>query len=159
MSCKDDFCTLLDKGDYKYENIDDSHVVLRFIGPKARDITIHIYFEKDEKLNCELVALRCYSFSIIPYNKSATLGRAKVIEKFNELNSRYRWVRFFVDNDDDCVCVAADCVAIGGEESIKLTVFQRVMRLAHIYDEAYPQIMRTIWADEPEDNQEVKQDG
>ncbi len=61
----------------------------------------------------------------------------------NELNHKFRWVKFYIDNDGD-VMVDADCILdmdTCGQECLEI-----MQRTANIANEAYPVLMRGIWS-------------
>lgn len=61
----------------------------------------------------------------------------------NELNNQYRWVKFYVDSDNE-VTVSGD--AILDEDSAGPECFEIVIRYIGIIDEVYPNIMKILWA-------------
>ena len=68
---------------------------------------------------------------------------AKGLITCNELNAKYRWVKFYLDKDKD-VCVSLDAYIdehTVGEECLNL-----VRRMINISDEAYPLFMKALWA-------------
>lgn len=61
----------------------------------------------------------------------------------NAFNSRFRWVRFYIDEDGELTC---DVDAVITDESCPEACTELVYRMASIVDTAYPEIMKTIWA-------------
>lgn len=94
-----------------------------------------IVFSKDST-SCELQILDIVQ-------KVPDDHRVKVIEALNRLNSSYRWVKFYLSDDgsitasDDAVIDLDTC----GEE-----VDRCLMQLVGIVDEAYPEIMKAVYA-------------
>ena len=80
--------------------------------------------------------------------RSFRFARAKedcfvdVLKTCNELNTRFRWVKFSVDHDYD-VNVEIDCIV--NEETAGEVVLELVQRLCSIADDAYPELMRAIY--------------
>ena len=60
------------------------------------------------------------------------------------MNDKFRWVKFYVDESDNTVSLATDAVitsATCGE-----VIYELVLRMASIGDDAYPEFMRALWA-------------
>lgn len=100
----------------------------------AESVSVFLFLDKD---GCSLNAK---SFSI------AKVPAAKLMDVYvllNELNEEYRWVKFFIDSDNE-VTVSGDAIideATAGEEAYEI-----VQRYVGIIDEVYPRIMKVIWA-------------
>jgi hypothetical protein len=61
----------------------------------------------------------------------------------NALNQKFRWVKFYIDNDGD-VMVDADCILdmdSCGQECLEI-----MQRTASIANEAFPIIMKELWS-------------
>lgn len=84
------------------------------------------------------VSMRIYGLVKTPENK-----RAAVLKACNELNSKYRYAKFDVDKDLD-VNVEYDIARNNG--ALAETVMEIIVRFHKIIDDAYPMLMRTIWA-------------
>ena len=85
------------------------------------------------------VGLRCFNVCNIPENKVVNL-----YEVCSKLNERYRWIKFFVDENDNTITAADDAIVqaeTSGEEVLDL-----VRKMIHIVDEAYPEIMKSLWS-------------
>lgn len=65
-----------------------------------------------------------------------------VLKTCNELNTRFRWVKFCIDEDKD-INMEIDCIV--NEETAGEVVLELVRRLCGIADEAYPEFMKTIY--------------
>lgn len=84
------------------------------------------------------VAIRCMGFLSVNEEQFP-----QALLCCNGLNQRMRWVKFYVDDDLD-INIEDDAIVddvTGGKE-----IFELVMRMAAIADEAYPEINRAIWA-------------
>lgn len=96
-------------------------------------VTIRAVFDD----NGHTVAIRCFR-----------LARAKedrfvdVLKTCNELNNRFRWFKFTIDNDSD-INMEIDCIV--NEETAGEVVLELVQRLCNIVDEAYPELMEAIY--------------
>ena len=96
-------------------------------------VTIRAVFDD----NGHTVAIRCFR-----------LARAKedrfvdVLKTCNELNNRFRWFKFSIDNDSD-INMEIDCIV--NEETAGEVVLELVQRLCNVVDEAYPELMEAIY--------------
>lgn len=85
------------------------------------------------------VAMRVYNFIRFDETKLSA-----VIAAVNSLNAKFRYIKFIVDTDDNSITISWDfpvrCNNIG-DTAVEMTI--RLMRMA---DEAYSELMRTIWA-------------
>ena len=59
------------------------------------------------------------------------------------MNAQYRWVKFYIDGDQDIACQSDALVDI---ESVGSECLQMVERMVGIMDEAYPEFMKAFWA-------------
>lgn len=67
----------------------------------------------------------------------------KIYKVINEINQKFRWVKFYMDKDGD-VMVDADCILdmeTCGQECLEI-----MQRTANIADSAYPILMKEIWS-------------
>lgn len=67
---------------------------------------------------------------------------AQMLLAINKNNCNFRWVKFYLDKDNDVIC-EADAIldaSGGGKECVEV-----VMRMASIVDDAYGDYMRAIW--------------
>ncbi|MBQ9000879.1 MAG: YbjN domain-containing protein [Eggerthellaceae bacterium] len=67
---------------------------------------------------------------------------SKMLLILNECNHKFRWVKFYLDNDND---VVANGDVIFNEQNAGEACIELVMRTASIIDDAYPEIMKGIW--------------
>ena len=131
--------TLERKGFKHHDIIEDSEndMVIVPMGFQLENtmFTISVYFEND----ASHVALRC--FDLLKVNDQQF---AQAVLCCNDLNKNVRWVKFYVDPDDNKVSVEDDAIVnegTAGEEIVEL-----VLRMAAIADNAYPDLNRAIWA-------------
>ena len=68
--------------------------------------------------------------------------RADVLEMLNYINANYRYVRFFV-GENDSVCAACDVPKTA--QDVPATAVELFVRLSQMVDECYPYIMRSMW--------------
>lgn len=83
------------------------------------------------------VAVRCFRLAHAKEDRFID-----VLKICNELNNRFRWVKFVIDKDND-INVEIDCIV--NEETAGEVVLELVQRLCSIVDEAYPELMKTIY--------------
>ena len=67
---------------------------------------------------------------------------AKMLLVLNECNHKFRWVKFYLDDDND---VVSNGDVIFNEQNAGEACIELVMRTASIIDDAYPEIMKGIW--------------
>ena len=96
-------------------------------------VTIYVYFDDDGKS----VHLCTSVIASIPEEKTA-----EIFQVINDLHCRLRWVRFYLDKDNDLVA-DADLIIDGVYAGAMCT--ELVQRTASIIDDAYPDIMKTLW--------------
>jgi len=129
------FLNYLDSKGIKYDDRDEFHVVVPYSGDNIRSIRIHVSFDKDGDGMIQMYAWDIGKFDGDKY--------AKGLIACNELNSKYRWVKFYLDRDKD-VCVSLDAYideATVGQECLSL-----VRRMVNISDEAFPVFMKALYA-------------
>ena len=119
-----------------YERTESRNEAIKvsYRGDNAESVSVIIFFDEDgESINAK-------SFSI------AKVPSAKLMDIYvllNEINHEYRWVKFYVDSDDE-VTVSGDAIineTTAGEECLEI-----IHRYVGIIDEVYPRIMKVIWA-------------
>ncbi len=63
----------------------------------------------------------------------------------NELSRKYRYLKFTLDKDDGAVSAQYDFPVALPEEALGKVAIEFAIRFSKIIDDAYPQIMRSIW--------------
>ncbi len=97
------------------------------------EVDILIVFEDDR-----VVSLSCFNICQVPENK-----KKDIYEVCSDMNSEYRFVKFYVDEDDNTVTAETDAIItpeVAGEK-----VFRLVELMPAVIDEAYPYFMRKLW--------------
>ena len=96
--------------------------------------TTKIFFSGDDGTSLSLYMI----FETIPEEKLADL-----IFLCNTLNSEYKWIKFYVDKDNDLVLQEDAILSVDdtGEEA-----FELLLRMVKLADELKPQIMKAIYA-------------
>ena len=135
MSFKSEYMKAMDRKGIKYTDVDEFRVRVSYSGDNTNKIDVNVIFDKDGE---GLVALRCWSFGKVPEGK-----RGALLEACNKLNSDYRWVKFYIDDDGD---IATSLDAVIDIDTVGPEVIQLVSRMVSIYDGAYPTLMKATWA-------------
>ena len=117
---------------YTVDNEFKLHVV--FNADNAPSITVNVIFDKDGEGKVRFVV---WSIGKFPESK---LGAGMVA--CNALNAKYRWVKFYIDSDDEG-CAEMD--AIVDEDTAGEECHELLYRVVNIVDEAYPEIMRALY--------------
>ena len=111
-----------------------SVVVCGFNGKNNAVYDVFMIFDEDNVG----VSLRVFRLVAVPEDRTN-----KIYDVVNDLNLRFRWVKFFCDHDsyvnvqEDATLNEADC----GKTCVRM-----MMRAVAIIDAAYPDLMRAIWA-------------
>ncbi len=116
-----------------FTDFNDQQVRIVYSGNNLKSIPIHISFDEDGDRDCELFCLEIANFS-------DKVGEGLVL--CNDLNEKYRWVRFYLDSDNDLV-VAAD--GDFSENFVCDDNLVNIQRLVNAIDLAYPQIAQELW--------------
>ena len=123
----------------KYTSVEDSQrpmIKLSFGGGdfSFTHVMIHVIFDNDGT-SAQIITS---PIAGVPAEKMAQLLFA-----LNECNHRFRWVKFYLDEDNDII---ADTDLIFTEQNAGEACFELVMRTASIVDDAYSTIMKEIWS-------------
>lgn len=123
----------LDSEGLKYQEVDPGRAVRVGFShmPNAGAVGVIVFMDEDDAS----IALR--SFNLVTLDDAVKPAMYKVC---SDLNAQYRWMKFYVDEKDNTITVAADAVTqldSVGEETMEL-----VARMVRIIDEAYPTLMR-----------------
>ena len=70
---------------------------------------------------------------------------AKGYEIVNSLNQKYKYAKFTMTKDGD-ICAEYDFPTTIKEEAVGTIAVEIVLRFAQIVDEAYPEIMQSVWS-------------
>ena len=107
------------------------------VGWNINGTSIDVFFVIDE--DDAHAHLRGLNFVTVPEDKTERMY--KVV---NKLNDEYNWVKFIVDEEHATIAARDDAVIhldSCGEECYEL-----MMRMVGIVQEAYPEIMKALWA-------------
>lgn len=134
MKFKKRFISDLEREGIKFTDVDENRVKISYRADNSDDITILVVFDKDDD---GIVAFKCWSFG-----KAPSRNRGTLLECCNSLNAKYRWVKFFIDDEDD---ITADADAIVDLDTVGAECIQMVKRMVNIIDESYPLLMKACW--------------
>lgn len=135
FSYKQAFMAYMEQQGVKYRDKDEFVVTVTYTGDNLKTIPIYVFFDKDGD---GLVQLACWEICNFSEDKQA----AGLI-CCNQLNSKYRWVKFYVDSDRD---TRAEMDAIIDPQTVGAECLSLVRRMVNIVDEAYPTLMAARFA-------------
>ncbi|MBR7112210.1 MAG: YbjN domain-containing protein [Clostridia bacterium] len=133
LLCATIFINYLEEKELKYTvNVDDDgDVIVDF--PYQGKITKCIFTGDDGQY------LSLYQiYESVPLDK-----QAEMILLCNELNTAYKWVTFYVDDDSDLILHSDNILCPDCADDV---AFERLLRLVNIADECKPKIMKTLYA-------------
>ena len=104
------------------------------VNGKMTQVDFHFFFDQDG----HAFTMRIFKLFAIPIDK-----RLQIMELMNTVNKEYRWIKFFID-EENWMNVQADAVA-NGENAGKIGM-ELLLRSMNIIDSVYPRFMHEIWA-------------
>ena len=129
-------CKYLDSKGWRYQPSSDGTIIKSgFSGKNAQRIDCYIRVEEERNE----IHLRTFNYVNVPEEKKANMYKL-----CSQMNKRYSWVKFYVDDEDNTVTLADDAVvdpSTCGDEAYGL-----MFRMLLICDDAYPEFMRTLYA-------------
>lgn len=140
LSSTKQFIELLDAKGTKYtmeaptKNGKDVMTV-SYRGDNMNSIRCTLFFDAD----CESVALRVFNIVKIPDGKLDSMFAA-----VNAINNRFRFAKFCIDTDDNTVQAEIDG-AFRSQDAGEITR-ELLLRVVNICDDAYPDLMKALWA-------------
>lgn len=124
-----------DEKKLKYSELDEVALRVGFDYENVKNLSVFVIFDKDGEGKVQMVTSPLGTFK----GEKTVTGLTIV----NQLNNTYRWVKFMLNDSQDLI---ARVDAIIAPETVGPEVFELVLRSANIIDEAYPDIMRALWA-------------
>ena len=103
-------------------------------GENIQNARVIMNFDEDGRY----VSLRSYNLCKFEDSKKAAMYKV-----CSELNASYKWVKFYVDEDDNTITCQDD--AIIQLDSAGPECFELLLRMFKIMDDCYPVMMKTIW--------------
>ncbi len=125
----------LEQLDIKFTDLDEYVLRVSYTGDNLKTIPITIYFDEEGE---PIVQMKCWSITSFKDEKFDS-----GVAVCNELNKRFRWVCFYLDDDCDVVAMLD---AYFDEESCGSICTRLIHRMVSIIDEAYPTLMETLWS-------------
>ena len=117
----------------RYEDVREFVLKITYTGANFSTIPIYIYFDEDGDAN---IAVKSWNVANFAGQRDAAIVLC------NELNEKYRWVKFYVDEDAD---VVAELDAMIPEQNCGPVCMNVVRRVTSVVDDAYPFFMRELW--------------
>lgn len=126
----------LEEHEVAYTVLGDNEEVIsvKFKADNKESIEIKLIFN-DENTN---VAFKSFNICKVAENK-----KPMIYKICNSLNEKYRWAKFYIDEDDNTITV--DCDALVQPDYCGRVCLELIYRLVNIIDGAYPDIMRGLW--------------
>lgn len=132
------FIQALDQRGTKYttRTMDNGKDLVKVVyrGENADSITVNLVFNAD----CEDVAVRSFSICKIPETKIPA-----IMLKLNDLNARFRWLKFYMDSDNE---ITAEMDAVITPVTAGPVCVELMLRSVNIIDDAYPELMKALWS-------------
>jgi len=131
---KEEFLRFLQEKSIRCTEPDEQSVRVVWQGAGIYSLPVVMRFDGDGK---PIATADCYEICHIPPEKRDVMS-----ECCNVLNERYRWVKFFVDEDGDMVTEIAIPLPPDGTGRFCMDM---MLELRDITDHAYPFIMTALW--------------
>ncbi|MBO4899520.1 MAG: YbjN domain-containing protein [Lachnospiraceae bacterium] len=130
------FMAYMESQDMKIHLIDEEHNLLRAgLGLENTQLVVYFQFDPDDTS----AHIEGREFAQIPKDQVE-----KVYKICNSLNDSYRWVKFVWDEEAQDLCCRVDAVL--QLDSCAQEMYELMARTAGIVDDAYPKIMKALWA-------------
>lgn len=124
---------------YEIEERGSDSLVIALL--KLKYTNVHMCFISSDDDND--VALRIFRFVSLPQSRAH--ARARLLEAVNCVNGQYRFVKFFLDSDND-VSVMLDYPV--STENVNRLTLECIIRTRNILDSAHSIFMKAIWSTE-----------
>ena len=127
----------MDSKSMRYQESNDGKVLKVGIGglKNKGSVDILVFFDDDDTS----VGIRCFNICSVPENK-----KQDIYKVCSQQNHRFRWVKFYVGSEDNSVSAEDDAVI--QPESCGEEIFELILRMAGVVDEAYPIFMKALWS-------------
>ena len=135
-SFKDLFVDFLKEHDIKFRDLDERAVRLSFHSDTVPNgVTVYVIFDAEDNNGVHFTAR---DFAIVPKDKYAA-----VLLACNEANAKYRWVKFYINDDLEIVL---DEDAVIDRSSVGQECAEVAFRISDILDDAYGSFMKAIYS-------------
>ena len=126
----------LDQKGVKYTNPKDDVIKIVYNCDNISSVPVNLFFDNDGD---PYVSLRCWEITSV----KDVSKRVTAILACNNIHTQWRWVKFYLDDDNDIVAQLDAHLSLtnAGEECHTL-----VLRMVNIIDDVYPNLMKAIWA-------------
>lgn len=114
---------------------DREAVTVIYSSENIPSIRMRFFFDQD----CRDVAIRVFDLVKVPEAKTDAL-----IKAVNAVNRRFRFAKFVLDTDDNSVQAEMD--AVFRSHDVGDICLELMARCVNICDEAYPGLMKALWA-------------
>lgn len=129
------FKNKLDEKDLPYRELDNGVMEIIQSGENLQSIRVVIGFDEETS---NRPWFKCYNLGRFEGDKYAA-----GLLVCNSCNKKYRWIRFYLDKDNDAV---AGMDAIVSAETLFDEMIELIVRMIKVVDEVYPQFMKACWA-------------
>ena len=132
---KDKYVQYMQEKGVKFQDLDERAVRVTYSGENMKSIPVIVAFSKD---GSNKVQLSCFDVGKFGGDKMAS-----GLITCNAMNAKFRWVKFYLDSDND-VRVEAD--AIVDMDTVGEECHELLLRTVSIVDDAYPEFMKALWS-------------
>ena len=133
---KEQFVAYMDDHNIKYTSFDERTVQLGFRSDVVpQGLKVVVVFDKENK--------NAAHFMVKGFAKAQEGNFGAVLLALNEANEKFRWAKFYLANDSD---VVAEDDAVLDMNSVGEECASIAFRMVSIIDDAYPSIMKAIYA-------------
>lgn len=120
----------MDEHNIRYTVVGAHEVAVNYRGNRVSPISVHVFFDPDGE---PLITLKCWSFLTQGlYQGDASIGG---IITCHTVNSLYRWVKFYVDDNGDAV--AQTDAYVTNPDSCGWRCNQLALRMVNIIDDSF----------------------
>ena len=117
----------------KFEQLKDYVLKITYTGDNLNSIPIILSFDEDGD---PMISCRCWNIANFKNKEPAGILAC------NELNTKYRWVKYYIDKDSD---VVAELDALIDEYSCGEFCLTLVRKMVNIIDDSYETFMKARW--------------
>jgi len=135
-----DFVRVLEEKEVKYTFFPSEEegrpevIRINYTGKNGNNMTFLYFFDADGKT---------LSVKIVDLCKVTTEKLMDMYVTVNEINAQYRWVKLYIDKDND-IPVEGDAIVdnlTAGDEC-----FEILLRFLSISNDIYPRLMKVLWS-------------
>ena len=135
MMYKDKFIKYMKSEGVKYTDVKSNVVRVAYNGENMNTIAVHVIFDKDDDPVAQL-----YCLQIANFKNNYAAG----VVACNAMNAKYRWVKFYLDDDYDLMCSIDTCFDY---DTCGPTCMYLVKKVVNLVDESYPVFMKALWSE------------